>query len=263
MNNRPIGIFDSGMGGLSVLHQASKDIPNENYLYYADTDNVPYGLKTNKQIKKYVDSAVEFMISKNVKLIVVACNTATSIDIEDLRKKYTIPIIGIEPAVKPAIEINKDKRILLIATPVTVREEKLKKLLDDLDKESKVDLIALPKLVDFAEKEEFDSVNVENYLKKEFENINLDNYSELILGCTHFNYFKSMFRKLFPNKINILDGNIGIVNRLKSVLKENDLSGNIQNTKIDYYFSGILVEEQDELEKIERLHKRLEEMLNI
>ena len=263
MDNRPIGIFDSGIGGLSVLHQASKNIPNENYLYYADTDNVPYGLKTNNQIKEYVDSAVEFMINKNVKTIVIACNTATSIDIEDLRKEYTIPIIGIEPAVKPAIEINKDKRILLIATPVTVREEKLKKLLDDLDKESKVDLIALPELVSFAEKEEFDSENVEKYLRKKFKNINLNNYSELILGCTHFNYFKSMFRKVFPNKINILDGNIGIVNRLKSVLKENDLFGNIPNTKIDYYFSGRLVEDKDELEKIERLHKRLEKMLNI
>ena len=111
MDNRPIGIFDSGMGGLTVLHQAMISLPKESYLYYADTDHVPYGLKTNEQIKEYVDDAVAFMIQKQVKAIVIACNTATSIDIESLRKRYTLPIVGIEPAVKPAIRINKEKRI--------------------------------------------------------------------------------------------------------------------------------------------------------
>ena len=207
MDNRQIGIFDSGIGGLSVLHQALKSLPNENYLYFADVDNVPYGLKTNKQIKEYVNSAAQFMINKNVKAIVIACNTATSVDIEELRQKYTIPIIGIEPAVKPAINLNKDKRILLIATPVTVREEKLKKLLEKIDKEKKVDLIALPGLVKYAEKEEFVSKELEDYLNKEFIGLDLNNYSELVLGCTHFNYFKDTFRKIFPNEIKKNDDN--------------------------------------------------------
>lgn len=263
MDNRPIGIFDSGIGGLSTLHQALKILPNENYLYYADTDNVPYGIKSNEQIKQYVNSAVEFMISKNIKVLVIACNTATSVDIEDLRQSYSIPIIGIEPAVKPAIKINKDKRILLIATPVTVREEKLRNLLMNLDKDNKIDLIALPELVGFAEKEEFDSQNVEIYLRKELKNINLDNYSELILGCTHFNYFKDIYRRIFPNEINILDGNKGIVNRLKSILNENDLLGNEEKRNIEYYVSGRLVQDNNSLEKIERLHNRLEKMLKV
>ena len=261
MDNRPIGIFDSGIGGLSVLHQALKSLPNENYLYFADVDNVPYGLKTNKQIKEYVNSAAQFMINKNVKAIVIACNTATSVDIEELRQKYTIPIIGIEPAVKPAINLNKDKRILLIATPVTVREEKLKKLLEKIDKEKKVDLIALPGLVKYAEKEEFVSKELEDYLNKEFIGLDLNNYSELVLGCTHFNYFKDTFRKIFPNEINILDGNKGIVNRLKSILKENDLLGNEEKRNIEYYFSGRLVQDEKYIEKIKRLNKRLDEML--
>lgn len=261
MDNRQIGIFDSGIGGLSVLHQALKSLPKENYLYYADVDNVPYGLKTNKQIKEYVNSAAQFMINKNVKAIVIACNTATSVDIEELRQKYTIPIIGIEPAVKPAINLNKDKRILLIATPVTVREEKLKKLLEKIDKEKKVDLIALPGLVKYAEKEEFVSKELEDYLNKEFIGLDLNNYSELVLGCTHFNYFKDTFRKIFPNEINILDGNKGIVNRLKSILKENDLLGNEEKRNIEYYFSGRLVQDEKYIEKIKRLNKRLDEML--
>lgn len=260
MNNRPIGIFDSGMGGLSVLHQAIKVLPNENYIYYADVDNVPYGLKTNEQIKEYVDKAVKYLIAKNVKAVVIACNTATSVTVEDLRKKYDIPIIGIEPAVKPAIKLNKDKRILLIATPVTIREEKLQKLLKEEDKENKVDLKALPNLVKFAENEEFENEEVENYLKYEFSDLNLENYSELVLGCTHFNYFKPTFKKIFNDNIDILDGNIGIVNRLKSVLGENELIGNQEKAIIEYYYSGKLVKERKELDKIKRLHKRLEEV---
>ena len=247
MDNRPIGIFDSGMGGLSVLHQAIKSLPNENYLYYADTDNVPYGLKSNSQIKQYVDDAVEFMIKNDVKAIVIACNTATSVDIEYLRKKYTLPIVGIEPAVKPAIRINKDKRIMLIATPVTVREKKLKNLLQELDKDNK---------------EEFDTLNVEKYLKEEFKKFNLNNYSEIVLGCTHFNYFKQVIRKIFPEHIRILDGSKGTINRLANLLREKNLMGN-NKTQIEYYFSGRKVEDKKTLNKIERLHKRLEEMLNI
>ena len=260
MDNRPIGVFDSGMGGLSVLHQAIKILPNEKYIYYADTDNVPYGTKTNEKIKEYVDSAVKFMLEKNVKAVVIACNTATSVDIKNLRQSYNIPIIGIEPAVKPAIKLNQGKRVLLIATPVTVREEKLNKLLKEVDKENKVDLIALPGLVEFAEKEEFESSNVEEYLIQEFKELNLDNYSELVLGCTHFNYFKPTFKKIFNNNINILDGNIGIINRLKSVLKDKELLGNVQETSIAYYYSGKLVNDKKELNKIQRLHNRLDEV---
>ena len=104
MNNNPIGVFDSGIGGLSVLRQIIKLLPNEKYIYYADTDNVPYGLKTKEQILEYVENAIDFLNSKKVKAIVVACNTATSVAIKDVRHDYNIPIIGIEPAIKPAIE---------------------------------------------------------------------------------------------------------------------------------------------------------------
>lgn len=262
MDNRPIGIFDSGMGGLSVLHQAMISLPKESYLYYADTDNVPYGLKTNQQIKEYVDDAVEFMVKKQVKAIVIACNTATSIDIENLRKRYTLPIVGIEPAVKPAIRINKEKRIMLIATPVTVREKKLKKLLEEVDKNNKVDLVALPGLVKFAENEEFDTLQVEGYLKEELNNFNLSNYSEIILGCTHFNYFKPVIRKVFPEHIRILDGSKGTINRLATLLRENELLGNKEKLELEYYFSGRKVVDKEMLNKIERLHDRLEKMLN-
>ena len=168
MNNNPIGVFDSGIGGLSVLNQIIKLLPNEKYIYYADTDNVPYGLKTKEQILEYVENAIDFLNSKKVKAIVVACNTATSVAIKDVRHDYNIPIIGIEPAIKPAIENRKNKKVLLMATPVTVKGEKIKDLIQKLEANDIVELIAMPKLVEFAERGEF---NTERIYKRELRKI--------------------------------------------------------------------------------------------
>ena len=126
MNNEPIGVFDSGIGGLTVLKKIVEILPDEKYIYYADTDNVPYGTKPKEEVKEYINQAVNFLISKNVKAIVIACNTATSIAVKELRENYTLPIIGIEPAAKPAVENRGEKRVLIMATPTTIKEEKLK-----------------------------------------------------------------------------------------------------------------------------------------
>ena len=161
MNNNPIGIFDSGIGGLTVLKKIIQVLPNERYIYYADTDNVPYGTKPKEDVKKYIKNAIDFLVSKNVKSIVIACNTATSIAVKELRQMYTVPIVGIEPAAKPAVENRGEKRVLIMATPTTIKEEKLKYLLRRLEAEEYVDLIPMPKLVEFAEKGEFESTEVE------------------------------------------------------------------------------------------------------
>ncbi len=256
MDNRPIGFFDSGIGGLTVLYEAINSMPKENYIYYADTNHVPYGLKTNEQIEKYVTEAINFLIYKDVKAIVIACNTATSITIETLRKKYSIPIIGMEPAVKPAVIQNKDKRIMLIATPVTIKEKKLKNLLNEIDKKNKVDLVALPELVTFAENEQFESQEVVDYLTKKFKDYELKNYSEIVLGCTHFKFFEPTIKRLFNEHITIIDGSKGTINQLNNILKNKNQKGN-NKTKIKYYFSGKKVEDKETLNKIERLYTRL------
>ena len=134
-----IGFFDSGIGGITVLNEAIKQLPNEDYIYFADTDNTPYGVKPKDEVKKYILAAIDFIYAKGVDAIVIACNTATSIAIEDLREKYNIPILGMEPAVKPAIEKNHstNKRVLVTATPLTLKEEKLKNLMTcDLKRKS-------------------------------------------------------------------------------------------------------------------------------
>jgi len=249
MNNKPIGVFDSGIGGLTVLKKIIETLPNEKYIYYADTDNVPYGTKPKEKVKKYINEATEFLISKGVKAIVIACNTATSIAINDLRNRYTIPIIGIEPAVKPAVENRRDKRVLIMATPTTIKEEKLKYLLEELNANQYVDLIPMPQLVEFAEKKDFKSDKVKEYIIEELKQYNLKDYSELVLGCTHFPFFKETLSEIFPQDTQIIDGSKGVANRLKNVLEENNLLGN-NELEIEYYYSGRLAENKEELNEL-------------
>ena len=261
-----IGIFDSGIGGLSLLHQAMITLPEVDYVFYADVDNVPYGEKTTEQIREYVDRAVDFLVSKGCKAIVLACNTATSAAITFLRNKYQIPIIGIEPAVKPACAHNRGKRIMVVATPVTAKGVKLKNLIMKYDIDSKVDVIALPKLVRFAQDDDFDSSDVTDYLKSEFAPYNLNDYSELVLGCTHFNYFKDSFSKLFPDDLEMVDGNTGVSNNLKNtvvkkgIFKEEDKG---KKGTVEYYYSDRKMESEAEMKHIKKLHERLERMRQI
>lgn len=260
-----IGIFDSGIGGLSVLHQAMITLPEADYYFYGDTDHVPYGEKTKEEVLNYVDEAIGFLINKGCQAIVLACNTATSVAISYLRDKYKVPIIGIEPAVKPAVEHNKDRRVMVVATPVTTKGAKLKNLIMRYDEKGVVDVVALPGLVRFAQNDEFDSVNVINYLNKEFDNYDLSNYSELVLGCTHFNYFKNSFAKIFPNDLEIIDGNTGVSNNLRKTIVDCGIYEESDKNKkgaVEYYYSGRQIK-GEELEHIKKLHQRLEEMRRI
>jgi glutamate racemase len=255
-----IGFFDSGIGGLTVLHQAMRMLPEEDFIYYADTDNVPYGTKTKEEIIGYVDLAIEFLVNQGVKAIVIACNTATSVAIEFLRERYSLPILGMEPAVKPAVEKCSNKRVMVIATPLTVKEDKLKNLLRQIDDDHRVDLLPLPQLVTFAEAGKFEIMEVENYLRKELSTYHLEDYSALILGCTHFNYFKDTYRRIFPADVEFIDGSEGTVNHLLSILQDKKLLEH-NLPKVEYYMSGRLVTEEDELARFAQLHERLERML--
>ena len=249
MNNNPIGIFDSGIGGLTVLKKIIQVLPNEKYIYYADIDNVPYGTKPKEDVKKYIKDAIDFFISKNVKAIVIACNTATSIAVKELRETYTIPIVGIEPAAKPAVENRREKRVLIMATPTTIREEKLKYLLRRLEAEEYVDLVAMPRLVEFAENGDFKSNEVEQYIVEQLRDYKLEEYSELVLGCTHFPFFKQILSKIFPKDTQIIDGSLGVANRLKDILQKAEILGNNQ-LEIEYYYSGRLAKNKEKLEKL-------------
>lgn len=244
-----ICIFDSGIGGITFLKEAYQALPGEYFIYYADTDNVPYGTKSRHEVKKLVFKAVEFLSGLNIKILVVACNSGTSAAINDLRKKYTFPIIGMEPAVKPAIEKTKDKRILVLSTTLTMNEEKLKNLITNIDKNNKVDKIAMDKLVKFAENFIFDSDELYKYINDKLDVLNNGQYSTVVLGCTHFIFFKDIIKKLIPNEIEIIDGNSGTLKNMINIMKRKNILNQYNNGSISFYSSG----KNDAQERVNKL----------
>ena len=257
-----IGIFDSGIGGLTVLRQAMLLLPEEEYLFYADTDHVPFGEKTKEEIIRYTDEAMRFMLANGVKAAVIACNTATSVAIGEMRRRYSIPILGIEPAVKPAVEECDGRRIMVIATPVTMREEKLKNLIARVDEDHLVDLLPLPKLVRFAEAGEFRSPEVTAYLCGKLACYDLGQYSSLVLGCTHFNYFKDTLSEIFPSSVDFLDGSGGTARHLAEILREKGLLEH-GSPSAEYYCSGRKMTDAESLKRIHNLLKRADAMRKI
>ena len=257
-----IAFFDSGIGGLSVLHHAMKILPNEEFVFFADEDNVPYGTKPREAVMRFVDEAFKFLLTLDVKAIVVACNTATSVAVKEMRNRYTLPIIGMEPAIKRALDLYGDsQRVLATATPITVNGEKIHSLNDRLGKGDIIDLLALPRLVDFAERQEFNSDAVTDYLREQLKPYHFENYSSLVLGCTHFNYFKDTMRKLLPNNVQFVDGNEGTLKELmrRLELSPTDTIDN-QAPNVEYYFSGRKVTADKELEAINIYLNRLNDM---
>jgi len=230
-----IGVFDSGVGGLTVLKQAIAAYPKAHYLYFADTDHVPYGTKTKKEIKALVLDAAAFLVDKDIDLLIIACNTATSVAVKALRKKYDLPIIGMEPAVKPAIRLKKSSRkILVCATKLTLKEKKLHDLIANLDASDDVKFLSLQKLVKFAEKKDFNSKKLHKYLEKRLAKIKWKKYKAMVLGCTHFLFYKEQLKKYMPDHIELIDGNNGTINRMLDLLPSDKKA---ETLKISYYTS--------------------------
>lgn len=220
MNSKSIGIFDSGMGGLSVLDLAMKKLPNEKFIYYGDSVNAPYGTKTKAEVVDLSVKICDYLISRDVKAIIVACNTATSAAVKILRKKYDIPIIGMEPALKPAIENNQGGSIAVMATPMTLREEKFKNLLTDSKSDNKIYKIPAPKIVDLVEKGITNGEQMDAVLSEYFNFLDTERIESVVLGCTHFIFIKESILKCFDHKVKLYDGNEGTINQLVRVLSK-------------------------------------------
>ena len=225
MNNKnmPIGFFDSGVGGLSVLKEAIKIMPNENYIYFGDSINAPYGVKSVDEIKDLTFKGVEFLLEKGAKGIVVACNTATSAAVAKLRLKYpNLPLVGIEPAIKPAVELRKSGKILMLATPMTVKQEKFKMLLSKYDKEADIVPIGCDGLMEFVEQGVLGGAELEDYLKEKLE-MHKGNVSSVVLGCTHYPFVKETILKVLGENTKIIDGGQGTSREIKRRLSEKNL----------------------------------------
>ena len=249
-----IGFFDSGIGGLTVLSEALKRLPHHDYLYYADTLHAPYGPKPKEEVRGYIFEAIEFLVRKGADIIVIACNTATSIAVNDLREKYQIPISGMEPAVKPAIEWVQEsgKRVLVTATPLTLKEEKLHHLIERLDQSHVTDLLPLPDLVRFAESFDFSPETVVPYLKKQLVDYQISDYGAIVLGCTHFPLFASSFKEVFEPGIELIDGSVGTVTHLANII--DTMKGETSKTStVTFYQSGREITEANEIKGFNRI----------
>jgi glutamate racemase len=220
-----IAFFDSGIGGLTVLREAVRLIPNEKYIYCSDSENAPYGCKSKDEVRRLTLDAVGRLEAKDIKALVVACNTATSAAIDALREKYPFPVIGMEPAVKLAVEKDRTKKVLVLATSLTLKEEKFNTLIKKLGSEDRIDMIPLQKLVEFAERHVFFDECVYSYLREELGSFDLSQYGSIVLGCTHFSFFTRQIGEVTDYRLEILDGNKGTARQLRSILEAGDMFG--------------------------------------
>ncbi len=254
MKTDSIGFLDSGFGGITVLSEALRQLPYENYIYYADIEHVPYGTKTKEEVHSYVFQAVDFLVGQGIKALVVACNTATSIAVRDLRSVYSFPIVGMEPAVKPAVENGNGKRVLVLATPLTLREEKFHSLVQRVDHEHVVDYLAFPELVDLAEDMIFEREEVIPVIREKLSGYDLENYRTFVLGCTHFPIYRKIFNEVLPPHIDVIDGSAGTVKYLKRLLEERELlKSGAPGGRVRYFDSGVQIINEERLKVFNRL----------
>jgi len=242
-----IGIFDSGMGGLTVLADAMKMLPNESFVYYGDFENAPYGVKTKNEVLNLSENICEILINNyHVKAIVIACNTATSAAVTNLRKKYSVPIIGMEPAVKPAIQINKGKKIAVMATEMTLKERKFNQLINKFENKNKIIKVPCSPLVERIESVDFNKISLDQIVDECIPTI--DSIESIVLGCTHFIFIKDYLKDKYKDHVKIFDGNLGTIKNLINRLVNNNLN-NMTDRKQEIFIIGSGNEDKIELSK--------------
>lgn len=231
--NYPIGIFDSGIGGVTVLKEILKLLPNENYIYYSDSIHNPYGEKTQEEVLTYVDEIIEFFISKNCKAVVFACNTATALTIKEIRLKYpNLIIVGIEPAYKMVYDNAKNKVALVMATPATINSEKFQNLYHEYDN-NKTILLECEGLANLIENDK--KIEINEYLKTHLPQDK--NIEVVVLGCTHYPLIKIEIKNILGD-VTFYDGSKGIATRLKNLLEENNLISKKTSGNLIFYDSS-------------------------
>ena len=227
-NQMPIGVFDSGVGGISVLKELSCLMPHENFIYYGDSANAPYGTKDDAKIKKLTEDAIDKLCSLGVKAIVIACNTATSIAAHSLRKRLSIPVIGIEPAVKPAATNHPGKNIIVMATPVTLKRKKFLELTSNFSNMANIIPLPCPGLVELIESHSDDTQKIRTYLKDLFAQFENTKISVVVLGCTHYPHIAKIIKEAFDYEVEILDGGEGTA---REAMRQLEAIGELNNSE--------------------------------
>lgn len=239
-SERGIIVFDSGVGGITLLHQLMQKAPDELYLYYADSIHVPYGTRTTDEIIDLVQTGIDKIFTPGTKAIVLACNTATSAAVDVLRDRYDIPVIGMEPAIKPALLENDSSKVLVLGTDYTIRQNKFNVLVKALDARNRIEVLSMQELVNFAEEYDFKSAKVMTYIQKQFRDIAWGDFTSIVIGCTHFLYYSSLIRSLVPSHISLINGHEGTIRQLlNSISTEGPLKPGL-----NVFISGLEVDNE-------------------
>ena len=223
MSNYPIGIFDSGVGGTSIFKEIHALLPNENIIYLADSKNAPYGNKTQEEIKSLSIKNTEYLLGKGCKIIVVACNTATTNAINYLRESYEVPFIGIEPAIKPAALNTKTKVVGILATKGTLSSQLFHKTSDLYANGIKVIEQIGEGIVPLIESGKLNSNEMKDLLQLYLAPMLKANIDYLVLGCTHYPYLIPMLETMLPKDVKIIDSGLAVAKQTKAVLQSQDL----------------------------------------
>ena len=220
LKEHPIAVFDSGVGGISVLREMVKEMPWEDFLFYGDSKNAPYGTKTKDEVREITFRHVEEFRREGVKAVAIACNTATSAAVRALRIEYPdLPIVGIEPAVKPACTENPGKRVLVMATPMTIREEKFHKLMDRYRDMAEIIPLPCAGLMEFVEKGKAGSKEVREFLKQLLWEYMEHPVDAVVLGCTHYPFVQKDIQAVLGSQVKIYDGAKGTARELHRRIK--------------------------------------------
>lgn len=233
-NNQAIGIFDSGIGGTSIWKEIHHLLPNEKTIYLADSKNAPYGQKSKEEIIALSMKNTDFLLQMNCKLIVVACNTATTNAIKELREKYDVPFIGIEPAIKPAATNSKTQTIGILATQGTLNSELFHRTVQKYENTKIIEQVGHG-LVQLIEDGKINSAEMTQLLHSYLTPMMEANIDYLVLGCSHYPYLIPQIRKILPENIQIIDSGEAVAKQTQNLLKEKIGFNSEKNNKAVFY----------------------------
>lgn len=239
-NSAPIGVFDSGVGGLTVVREILRQLPQESLLYYADTAHVPYGPRDPQQLRGFARNITAFLVNQGCKMIIVACNTSTSLVYDELQAKYLpLPMVGvIQPGVDRALEMSKNKKIGVIGTQATITSGVYQKLLHGKDPDADITAVFCPRFVPFVEAGQTDGTEVEEAAAEYLQPILGAGADTLILGCTHYPFLMSVLERITGPGVTIIDPARETVTRAKNILLEKGLERKEGIPTYRYYASG-------------------------
>ena len=236
----PIAVFDSGIGGISVLKELCAALPCENFIYFGDTANAPYGVKSAHEVRALTFCAYESLKQRGIKAFVIACNTATSVAVADLREKYPNDIIiGIEPALKPAALCKEQPTVAVLATPLTLKEAKFASLLERFKDSARIIPFACPGLVEFVERGEIEGEGLESFLSELLEPLKSEKLDAVVLGCTHYPFVRESISAILGKDVLVFDGGQGTARETaRRLMAEGLCKEDKSGTRIDFIDSS-------------------------